>query len=1096
MNSTQSKRTRREPGPPKPERGAAAGRSIDQLCRDLAGVPGFRRRLGMIADGDQSPGIVRFEGVARAAVPVVLAMIRDSLPAARRMWVVCGDPRQQEQIDAALPLWNVEPGFIPALDFERRIDVLPDPDIVAERLAVVQGLLHGGPSARRLLLVSEDSLDDRVPDPETLRTGGLALAVGQQLEPAALTERLDDAGFERVPQVAARGQYAVRGGLLDVFSWGDEQPLRIEWFDDEIESLRRFDLHTQTSVERCREAVLLLRLQDRRQSSGGGSSRLREWIRPDDLVVAVDCAAVTEAGAVIDSGPLLDAAADDLDSVASFERPLQIFSAGDLVLQEAKRALFISQVGRWHADGWRTLVFFGQPAERERFAEIIPADTLPHGALETVDGALAEGFSIPSARLVFLSGSELFGRHQMARARRVQRHELRQRQARRQVSVRELVRDELVVHADYGIARYRGLKRRDQGLSGGEEVLELEYADEARLYVPLSQAHLVSRYIGAGSVEPPLGRLGGGHWGRIRRKAEQAIEDYAAGLLRMQAEREILESHAHAPDTPWQREFEGSFPYRETPDQLRAVEEIKRDMESPQPMDRLLCGDVGFGKTEVAVRAAFKCVMGGRQCAVLVPTTVLAQQHFETFSERMSEYPVRVAVLNRHVKPAEQKRVLAGLLDGSVDIVIGTHRLVSKDVAFKDLGLVVIDEEQRFGVKHKERFKQMFRLIDVLTLSATPIPRTLYLSLMGARDMSTLETPPPSRFPVHTTVSSYDDDLVRDAIERELKRGGQVFFLHNRVATIGTIRRKLEELVPTARVLAGHGQMEAGALEKVMHRFISGDADILISTTIIESGVDIPNANTIIIDRADLFGLADLYQLRGRVGRGDHKAYAILLLPKDQVAAGEARRRVQAIQQYTALGSGFRIAMRDLELRGAGNLLGTEQSGHIAAVGFDLYCKLLRQSVERLQGRKAGPKAEVGMRLDWVQNSETEWARDPAGLLPAFLPQSFMPEPAHRIMAYRNLAETITLRELNALHSEWRDRFGKPPEPVENLLLVHEVRVRAAHAGISSVEIPDDRLMLMRNGGYLQMNGRFPRLTGATPVARMNKALEFMKQLS
>lgn len=1068
---------------------------VAQLLDRVAAAPGFRRRLEALPSPDacaRSRLPVRFDGIGRAAVPVVLALVRRHWSGKGRMWVVCGDHREQENLDAGLGLWGVDARFLPALDFERRLDVLPDPDIVAERLGVVQGLLAAVPTADSLLLVAEDSLDDSVPDPVSLRQGLLSVAEGQVLDPAKLAADLEQAGFRRVGQVAARGEFAVRGGLLDVFAWGDELPLRIEWFDDEIESLRRFDLHSQTSVERCRDAGLLLELRQ----DDGGRSPLRDWIGDDDLVVAVDCADPGAAGVVIGTGPLLGAAADGDDSVACFEHPLGVFAAGDLVLQEAKREGFLRQVRDWHGAGWRVVVFFAKPAERERFGEIVPADALPAGALEPLDGAVAEGFSVPPASLAVLSGSELFGRHQPARARRLQRLEQRQRQARRQVSVKELVVGELVVHADYGVARYRGLHRREQGLSAGEEVLELEYADEARLYVPLSQAHLVSRYIGAGGVEPPLGKLGGGHWNRIRRKAEQAIEDYAAGLLRMQAERDVLESRSHAPDTPWQREFEGSFPFRETPDQLRAVEEIKIDMELAQPMDRLLCGDVGFGKTEVAIRAAFKCVMGGRQCAVLVPTTVLAQQHFETFTGRMSEYPVRVAVLSRYVKPAEQRRTLAGLLDGSVDIVIGTHRLVSKDVAFKDLGLVVIDEEQRFGVKHKERFKQMFKLIDVLTLSATPIPRTLYLSLLGVRDMSTLGTPPPSRYPVHTTVCTHDEEAIRDAVRRELKRGGQVFYLHNRVATIGMVRQRLQQLVPEARVVVGHGQMEQGVLENVMHGFIRGEADVLISTTIIESGVDIPNANTIIIDRADMFGLADLYQLRGRVGRSTHKAYALLLLPKGSVATGEARRRVQAIQQYTALGSGFRIAMRDLELRGAGNLLGTEQSGHIAAVGFDLYCKLLRQSVERLQGRVGGPRADVSLRLDWVQTSESEWMADPHERLPAFIPQNYMSQPVDRIMGYRNLAEALTIRDLKALRRDWRDRFGRIPEAADNLLMINEIRVRAASAGISSVEIPDQRLMLMRNGGYLQADGRFPRLTGKTPVARLREALELIKKLS
>jgi transcription-repair coupling factor (superfamily II helicase) len=548
-------------------------------------------------------------------------------------------------------------------------------------------------------------------------------------------------------------------------------------------------------------------------------------------------------------------------------------------------------------------------------------------------------------------------------------------------------------------------------------------------------------------------------------------------------------------------EFERSFHYTETADQRRAIEETKLDLESPRPMDRLICGDVGFGKTEVAIRAAFKAITSGKQAAILVPTTVLAEQHWRTFRERMSDYPIRVDLLNRFRTPSEIRNTIAGIADGSVDLVIGTHRLVSGDVHFKDLGLVVVDEEQRFGVAHKEKFKQLFRQVDVLTLSATPIPRTLYMALMGARDMSTIDTPPPNRVPVSTTVCAYDERVIRDAIRREMKRGGQVFFLHNRVKTIDQMASRIRELVPEARVLIGHGQMDKDDLEVVMHTFVKGEADVLLATTIIETGIDIPNANTILIDRADRFGLADLYQLRGRVGRAGEKAYAILLLPRDMMTVGDARKRIHAIKQYTALGSGFKIAMRDLEIRGAGNLLGTKQSGHISQIGFDLYCQLLRQSVDRLKGRKDAPRGESTFKADFITTTESAFLNpkskiqnQQSSILPAFLPASWLTETKLRITAYRELSEAGTEKAVDSLAESWRDRFGRIPEPAQNLLTIARIKALAAAENINSVEINGQRLMLHRGGDYILLEGRrFPRLKASTPTAKLTETIEMLR---
>ena len=611
------------------------------------------------------------------------------------------------------------------------------------------------------------------------------------------------------------------------------------------------------------------------------------------------------------------------------------------------------------------------------------------GALQTIHdsrftihvGSLSRGFICDEAKLVVVTDAEIFGRYKIQRPRRLKSsHALAARSAL-DIDFTDLEEGDLVVHLQHGIGRFLGLKNLPTSTTHHasrithheSECLAIEYApansgdEPPKLYVPVTESHLVSKYVGAGRANPPLNQIGGTRWAKAKEQTEKAVRDIAAEMLRIQAVRETRPGHACKPDTPWQREFESAFIYEETPDQLTAIAQTKSDMEKPKPMDRLICGDVGFGKTEVAIRAAFKAVMDGKQAAILVPTTVLAQQHFNVFRERMADYPVRIELLSRFRTRREQQRVVKDLAGGSVDIVIGTHRLIQSDIVFKELGLVVIDEEQRFGVLHKEKFKRLRTMVDVLTLSATPIPRTLYLALTGARDMSTIQTPPHDRLPVETIATQYDERIIRDAIQREINRGGQVFFLHNRVMTIETMRTKLQSLVPQARIVVGHGQMDSDELEEVMTKFVNGEADVLLSTTIIESGLDIPNVNTIIIDRADRFGLSDLYQLRGRVGRYKHQAYAYLLLPRHASLLNDVRKRISAIRQYSTLGSGFKIAMRDLEIRGAGNLLGAEQSGHITAVGFELYCQLLKQSVGALKGEKVKPRVDVAVKLDFLE---------------------------------------------------------------------------------------------------------------------------------
>jgi transcription-repair coupling factor (superfamily II helicase) len=1042
--------------------------------------------LDRLADGDafaqtRTRGI--FEQVAAPAQPLIAALtIRESPTASPRVWILCPHVRLQEQLHHDLGVWGFKTRFFPEVEFSGFEDALPDPDIGAERLGILHDL---GGEERQIVVLCEDSLDDTVPTLASLRKDELELKAGGTLDLTSFAERLEKAGYDRVPQIFQRGQFAIRGGIADVFSWKDTVPVRIELFDDEIESLREFDIDEQTSIARIESATLLL-------SEARGKTfhcELRDYVLPDDLVIAVDCERSETHYVTITSAAAGDDGEEDFSS-ACFDNPIGAFAAGDFVLQEAKRAQFLSQMREWTDDNWLVAMFFNTTGELERFTELVDAEAIKSGAITPFFGRLERGFTVPSARLAVLADAEIFGRYQNLRARRLADRRMKQRRVSGEAELRNFEENNLVVHQEYGVGRFREIAFRED-----EEVLVIEYAEEAKLYVPVDQAHLVSRYVGVGKNAPKLSKLGGGRWSKLREKAEKSILDYAVQLLKLQAERATEKSYAHEPDSKWQWEFENSFLYTETPDQLTSIEETKRDMESPDPMDRLICGDVGFGKTEVAIRAAFKAVMSGRQVAILTPTTVLAQQHFNTFRERMSDYPITIDLLSRYRTPGQQRKTIVGVSSGSVDIVIGTHRVISKDVTYKKLGLVIIDEEQRFGVKHKEQFKEMFRMVDVLTLSATPIPRTLYLSLMGVRDMSTIDTPPPNRIPVATSICPYDERIIRQAVDRELKRKGQVFFLHNRVQTIGKFKKMIESLCPDARVEVGHGQMDDYVLEDVMNRFVRGDFDVLVSTTIIESGIDIPNANTIIIDRADRFGLADLYQLRGRVGRSQTKAYAILLLPRDMITGGDARKRVSAIKQYTALGSGFKIAMRDLEIRGAGNLLGTQQSGHIAAVGFDLYCRLLKQSVAKLKGERVVKQIDVALDIDFICFNEGEYAHARGQQLPAFIPASYMEEALHRISSYRELAEVSSLKELAGIIKVWEDRFGRKPVAVEHLLRCTELKLRCAQKLVATCEVKGDKLIMTRGGRGIQVDGKYPRLRKRKAEDRLIEVLEKVKTL-
>jgi len=1031
----------------------------------------------------QTKGPVTLDHVCAGAQAFVAACVV-SHHASRSCWILCPDVRRQEEIFNGLLNWEIEARFFPELELPAFEGALADPEIVAERLEVLRKITEG---KRAVVVLTASSLEDRVPSAEALKKQSVVLRRGDNLNRETLIETLLKNGYEQAPQVTTRGQFAVRGGILDIFSWQHSLPVRIELYGEEIDSIREFELDDQTSIQTIERCELLI----------GDTEHLtvclREYLAKGDILIGIE-SDLGEEEITITAGAR---AADGIEDyrTAFFGTGFEEFEAGDFLIEEAKREAALRQVRTWIDESWRLFAICHNEGEIERLRDVLHDNEVNVDAVRFVLGSLTRGFVYPEAKLAVLCDAEIFGRYQSPSARRLALRRSRLRGGRSPIDFAEIAEGDLVVHLEHGIGKYRGIQRLQQNGSE-QEVVALEFANEARLYVPFEQAFLVSRYVGIGRRFPPLSTLGDSRWSRAKRAAETAVFDYASKLLTIQAERNALTGFAYSEDSKWQSEFESSFLYKETTDQLRAIQETKADMESQRPMDRLICGDVGFGKTEVAIRAAFKAVMNGKQVAMLVPTTVLAQQHYNTFRERMSDYPIRVGMLSRFLTEREQRETIRGLRDGSIDIVIGTHRLIMGDVEIKNLGLVVIDEEQRFGVKHKERFKEQFKLIDVLTLSATPIPRTLYLSLVGAKDMSVIETPPPNRLPVETVVCGYDERVIRDAIQRELRRNGQVYFLHNRVETIDRVRERVQLLCPDARVDVGHGQMHEHELEDVMQKFVDGQTDVLVSTTIIESGLDIPNANTIIIDRADRFGLADLYQLRGRVGRAQHKAYAYLFLPRDMMTVGSARRRINAIKQYSGLGAGFKIAMRDLEIRGAGHILGTAQSGHIINVGFDLYCQLLQQAVEKLQGRRSLTRTDVVMHLDFVCTNEAEYISSQAHLEPAFIPADYMAQPQLRIQAYKKLAGATSRDSLQKLGRDWRDRFGPHPAAVRNLLTLNEIKLAAARAKVVSIEVKESKVMLIRGGDYLLIGDRFPRLTSNGAENSLANLLSLLSRLS
>ncbi|WP_242529172.1 transcription-repair coupling factor [Methylacidimicrobium sp. B4] len=978
--------------------------------------------------------------------------------------ILTSSPKRATALASALEAWDRR---IPILPEGAPVPqgALPDLDLAASRLQIATSLLHKELPG---LIATPAALRHPVPKAQALEKSTLRLSPALPPDRATFLEELAAAQFERCPRVSVRGQMSLRGSILDLFPWTAACPLRTEWEGNALASLREFDPISQRSLRTLPSATISL--LPPAELAEEQAATLQDYLPDAPCRFLID-------------GACAEIESDTLEPEPDFrEHDFLGTPREDHLMREGRWTLFAAELRRWLSEEWEVGIFVNNEGEEKRLEELLTAEKIDTNGVAWISGALTRGFSWPAARLAILSDAEIFGRYQTIpqRGKRAQgAAEVRAVET----PFAEWQPGDFVVHLQHGIGRYRGVETLPD--EGGEALL-LEFADAAKLFVPIDQSYLVSRYIGGTRRAPKLDTLGGTRWQKARAVAQGAIRDYAAKLLRIQAERQVLSGSACPPDSDWQREFEKSFVYRETPDQLRAIAQTKADMEAARPMDRLVCGDVGFGKTEVAIRAIFKAAVGGKQAALLAPTTVLAYQHYQTLRQRFADYPIQVAFLGRLASAAGERRVLAAIASGECDVVVGTHRLLSPDIRFARLGLVAIDEEQRFGVHQKERWKERFRAVDMLALSATPIPRTLYLALAGARDLSLIETPPSNRLSIETLVCPYDERTIRSAIEKELSRGGQVYFLHNRIASIDRVCRRLRELIPAARVEIGHGQMDKEDLESVMQRFVSGETDVLLATSIIENGLDIPNANTIIVDRADRFGLADLYQLRGRVGRSNQKAFAYLLLPRDRFLAADAKRRIRAMQEYSQLGAGFRIALRDLEIRGAGNLLGTAQSGHIAAIGFELYCRLLREAVAAVQGKKARSPLACKVSIDFLES-----AFERPGI-----PASYISSTEERIAAHRQAAEAASLEERRELEQSWRDRFGPLPEPVRLLLEEVELRILGSERSLERIEVQGEKVLLQRKGSYLMVGGRFPRLTGLDAGSKLASVKKWILTLA
>ncbi len=1020
--------------------------SLTDLARNLGDIPGFR----LLADALHAGHAAALDGAwGSSAALAAAALVREApvgvlvvVAHPRDLDAWAGDLQSFSGLTAALfPAWEGRPG---------------DADEVAgQRLRLLKQLQGDAPP--RLLLASLQALMQPVPDRAGLLAGRRIVRPGDTVDPEELAAWLVACGYRPAEAVESPGEFNRRGGILDAYPPDADAPYRLEFFDDTVESVRQFSPGTQRSLGTPPAAELTAVHAVGDVDGVSLTGHLCEHLPAGFWTVLVEVSELRaqgqhylERGTDVKGLFTVEGAFRQLTAL-----PSATLSALPSPSAEASYHLRVESVERFSGEVGRVrdeldtaartdqvLIACHNDAEARRLGEVLAEGELARsGRLKLVIGQVHAGFRMLDLAdevggIVVLGGQELFRRDAQPGGPLPRRR----LESRAIDSFLDLAEGDLVVHVSHGIARYRGMQLLDRGPNHkgqSEEHLLLEFRDNVQVFVPASKIDLVQKYVGGSKTDPELSKLGGTAWQGRKERVARAVMDLASDMIQLQAVREGTPGHAYPPDSDWQASFEEAFPYQETPDQLTSLAEIKADMQRARPMDRLICGDVGYGKTELAVRAAFKAVDNGKQVAVLVPTTVLAEQHGRTFGQRLADYPFIVECLSRFRTAAEQRRIIKGLAAGGIDIVIGTHRLVSADVHFRDLGLVIIDEEQRFGVEHKERLKQLRQQVDVLTLTATPIPRTLHQSLLGIREISNLETPPADRLAIETRIVRSDPQLIRHAVLRELNREGQIYFVHNRVQDIHTVEKRLNQIVPEARTAVVHGQMAEGELEREMLRFVRREADILVATTIIESGLDIPSANTIFIDEADIYGLADLHQLRGRVGRHRHRAYAYLLLDGNRQVNPQAARRLKAIEEFTELGAGFKIAMRDLEIRGAGNILGTQQSGHIAAVGYEMYCQLLEDSVRGLKKQPRRSPLEVNVDLPWS----------------AYLSREYVPGQRLRIEAYRRLSRVRSVERLGDFRQELRDRFGPIPEAAEWLLRLAELRLLAARWHIVGVHL-------------------------------------------
>jgi transcription-repair coupling factor (superfamily II helicase) len=1039
---------------------AAARAGLDATAPVLAGLTPAAKALAAVVSARHQGGVTLLVAPTDKDV--------EQLTADARFFYAALEGTSEEATNhAVLPL--------PSLQVDPYRGMTPHFRVAAARARALVGAAAG---TARLIVTSAGALLPTVSPPERLLRAARELRAGSEIDPQALADLLVDAGFTRADPVDEHGAFAVRGGIVDVFPASDVEPVRLEFVGDMVETLRRFDPATQRSTAAI-DYVSILPVRERFDDDHGLSildflARAhgvrvvlseREEVEQQARTLRDQLdASYNEAGArghvaatmPDDAFTTWDAIEPRLLSARRLEE-LAVEGEGDahrIRHVSCQPALeFRGRAGDWIADlrqarqrGDTVLFVADSPGRAERTVEILQeyeivavpvehAEDVHAATVLVAVGSLSRGFRLAEGALQLYAETDVFEEERPPAEKR------RNLTKAFLSDLRDLKVGDLIVHVDHGIGEFVGLKQLgtvSRPIAGSaadvQEFLEIRYAGDDKLFVPVERLDLIQKY--TGGTRPALDRLGGTTWEKAKTRVKKAMRDMAEELLKLYAQRRAVPGHAFAADTHWQEEFESAFPYEMTPDQATAIVDIKRDMESPTPMDRLLCGDVGYGKTEVAMRAAFKAVMDGKQVAILAPTTVLAFQHEKTVRDRFAGFPVTVDMVSRFRSPRETKQILAGVAAGKVDVIVGTHRLLSKDVQFKDLGLLVVDEEQRFGVSHKERIKQMRKKVDVLTMTATPIPRTLNMSLVGIRDMSIIETPPKDRLSIQTNVVKFDAPIIERAIRNELARNGQVYFVHNRVESIYSIGHLLQRLVPEARVVVGHGQMGEEELERAMLGFVDKRFDVLLATTIVENGLDIPNANTIIINRADKFGLSQLYQLRGRVGRSDRPAYAYLLIPPQDALSPVARKRLAAIREFSDLGSGFRVAALDLEIRGAGNLLGGEQSGHIDAVGFEMYMKLLEETVREMKGEELEDdvRATVNLRVDLKLN------------------EGYIPDMNQRLMVYRKVAAARTERELESALAEVADRYGPPPPAMLNLAEYGRIRIMADRLGVESID--------------------------------------------